>query len=96
MTPPPSEPETTCYLLPGLQALDPSVPEVDLDAYTWIQPTAIEDDEVMFDGKALSTWYEEERRRLSSGSEDGEKSRSQNTCGNTTRDRTSHIKNKSL
>ncbi|KAH7132744.1 hypothetical protein EDB81DRAFT_950190 [Dactylonectria macrodidyma] len=75
MTPPPSEPETTCYLFPGLQALDPSVPEVDLDAYTWIQPTAIEDDEVMFDGKALSTWYEEERRRLSSGSEDGEKSR---------------------
>ncbi|KAH7147048.1 hypothetical protein B0J13DRAFT_419792, partial [Dactylonectria estremocensis] len=60
-----------------LQALDPSVPEVDLDAYTWVQSTAIEDDEVMFDGKALSTWYEEERRHLSSGSEDGEKSRSQ-------------------
>ncbi|KAH6976569.1 hypothetical protein EDB80DRAFT_542248, partial [Ilyonectria destructans] len=50
------------YLLPGLQALDPSAPEVNPDAYTWVQPTAIEDDEVMFDGKALSTWYEEERR----------------------------------
>ncbi|KAH6957593.1 hypothetical protein BKA56DRAFT_602106 [Ilyonectria sp. MPI-CAGE-AT-0026] len=62
MSPPPPEPEATCYLLPGLQALDSSAPEVDLDAYTWVQPTAIEDNEVMFDGKALSTWYEEERR----------------------------------
>ncbi|KAH8653912.1 hypothetical protein BGZ61DRAFT_374032 [Ilyonectria robusta] len=96
MSPPPPEPEATCYLLPGLQALDPSAPEVDLDAYTWVQPTAIEDNEVMFDGKALSTWYEEERRRLSSGGEDSKKSRSRKACGNTTRDRASRIKNKSL
>lgn len=49
----------------------------DPNAYTWVQPTIIEDDDLTFGGKSLSTWYEEERRRLSSGSgsEDGEERR---------------------
>lgn len=68
-------PEPQYYLLPNLEALDPSAREVDANAYTWVQPTIIEDEDLMFGGKALSAWYEEERRRLSSGSEDGEERR---------------------
>lgn len=64
-----------CYYLPELQAIDPSAREVDVSAYTWVQPTVIEDDDLTFGGKALSTWYEEERRRLSNGSDDGEERR---------------------
>ncbi|WAO84622.1 Hypothetical protein NCS54_00184200 [Fusarium falciforme] len=69
-----SSTETTCYyLVPNLQALDPSAREVDASAYTWVQPTIIEDEDLTFGGKALSTWYEEERRRLSSGSDEEER-----------------------
>lgn len=46
----------TSYVLPYLQDLDHS-------ALIWVQPIIIEDDDLIFDGKALSTWYEEERRR---------------------------------
>lgn len=50
---------------------------MDTSAYTWVQPTVIEDDDLTFGGKSLSAWYEEERRRLSSGSgsDDGEERR---------------------
>lgn len=56
--------EPTYYHPPHLQALDPSAREVDLNAYTWVQTTIIEDGDLIFGGKALSTWFEEERRRL--------------------------------
>lgn len=46
---------------------------VDPSAYTWVQPTIIDDEDLTFGGKALSTWYEEERRRLSSGSDEEER-----------------------
>lgn len=62
----PSSNEYTYYTL--------TTREVDISAYTWVQPTIIEDDDLMFGGKSLSTWYEEERSRLSSGS-DGEERR---------------------
>lgn len=44
---------------------------------SWVQPTLIDDDDLTFGGKPLSAWYEEERRRLSTGhgeedSEEGE------------------------
>ncbi|KAH6869576.1 hypothetical protein B0T10DRAFT_593562 [Thelonectria olida] len=64
----------TSYFLPYIQGLDPCVQEVDPNAYIWVQPT-IEDDDLIFDGKALSIWYEEERRRRIGGSEDREEGR---------------------
>lgn len=60
----------TYYLVPNLQALDPSAREVDAAATAWVQPTAIDDDDLTFGGKSLSTWYEEDRRRLSTGDAD--------------------------
>jgi hypothetical protein len=36
--------------------------EVDLGNRSWMAVTAIEDDDLMFGGKPLCTWYEEERR----------------------------------
>ncbi|KAM0481941.1 hypothetical protein ACHAPX_003275 [Trichoderma viride] len=56
------------YIIPNLQAMDPSTHEIDLNSQTWIQPIIIEDEDLMFGGKSLSTWYEEDRSRLSSGS----------------------------
>lgn len=64
---------TTYYLVPtAYQALDPSASEVDASATSWVQPTAIDDDDLTFGGKPLSTWYEEDRRRLSSSGETDE------------------------
>jgi hypothetical protein len=63
------------YLVPNLQALDPSAGEVDLNAHAWVQPTVIEDDDLTFGGKSLSAWYEEERRRLSCGASSDEERR---------------------
>lgn len=41
----------------------------------WVKPIIIEDDDLVFDGKALSTWYEKERRRQRDVYEDGEERR---------------------
>lgn len=41
----------------------------------WIEPISIDDDDLTFGGKPLSTWYEEERQRLSSGSGSDEEER---------------------
>lgn len=57
--------DTTYYLVPNLQALDPSAGELDASAHAWVQPTVIEDDDLTFGGKSLSAWYEEDRRRFS-------------------------------
>lgn len=41
---------------------------------SWVQPTSIiEDEDLTFGGKSLSTWYEEERRRLSLCDEEDER-----------------------
>jgi hypothetical protein len=65
--------DTPYYLVPNLRALDPSAREIELNAHTWIQPTLIEDEDLMFGGKSLSTWYEEERRRLSNATAEEER-----------------------
>jgi hypothetical protein len=57
--------DTPYYLVPNLTALDPSAREIELGAHSWIQATVIDDEDLTFGGKALSTWYEEERQRLS-------------------------------
>ena len=42
--------------------------ELNLQAtYPWMMATMIEDDDLQFGGKPLSTWYEEDRRRYSLG-----------------------------
>lgn len=70
--------EATYYLVPNLRALDPSAQEVDPKSHTWVQPIDIDDDDLMFGGKSLSAWHEEDRRRLSSGgSDDGRNDHSQ-------------------
>lgn len=69
----PHSAEPTYYLVPNLRALDPSARELDATSTTWVQPTTIDDDDLTFGGKSLSAWYEEDRRRLSSGDmDDGE------------------------
>ncbi|KAG5979118.1 hypothetical protein E4U55_005553 [Claviceps digitariae] len=62
--------EATYFLVPNLRALDPSAQEVDLSSLSWVQPIDIDDEDLMFGGKSLSAWYEEDRRRLSSGGSD--------------------------
>lgn len=37
------------------------------DLSRWMMATTIDDDDLTFGGKSLSTWYEEDRRRLSVG-----------------------------
>lgn len=59
-------------LVPNLRVTDPTVREIDLGSHPWMVATVIEDDDLMFGGKPLCTWYEEERRRLSTGAEEEE------------------------
>jgi len=51
-----------------LGTADPSAAQKDMRTH-WMAATVIEDDDLMFGGKSLSTWYEEERRRQSLGSD---------------------------
>jgi hypothetical protein len=43
--------------------------------YGWMEPIVIEDDDLMFGGKSLSTWYEEERRSLHAPAEEERRGR---------------------
>ena len=46
--------------------------------HAWVQTIDIDDEDLMFGGKSLSAWYEEDRQRLSSGgSDDGRTENSQ-------------------
>ncbi|KAL1838054.1 hypothetical protein VTJ49DRAFT_3102 [Mycothermus thermophilus] len=60
----------TRTVVPNLYIPDPSVSvdELDLPSPSWMVATVIEDDDLMFGGKPLCAWYEEDRRRLSSES----------------------------
>ncbi|CCC12078.1 hypothetical protein SMACR_09224 [Sordaria macrospora] len=60
-------------LVPNLHVPDQTVDEVELaSSNAWMVVTVIEDDDLMFGGKPLSAWYEEDRRRLSSNEEEEE------------------------
>ena len=65
--------EQSYYLVPNLRAIDPSARELELNSHTWVQPIMIEDEDLQFGGKSLSTWYEEERKRQSSYSDEEER-----------------------
>ncbi|KAL2270682.1 hypothetical protein VTJ83DRAFT_53 [Remersonia thermophila] len=60
----------THLVVPNLYIPDPSdsVDDLDLPSSLWMVATVIEDDDLMFGGKPLCAWYEEDRRRLSSES----------------------------
>lgn len=62
-------------LVPNLTVPDPYAREVDLGTHPWIVTTEIEDGDLTFGGKPLSTWYEEERHRQSHRSDDEEERR---------------------
>jgi len=49
--------------------------EMSPDSFQWIEPISIDDDDIMFGGKSLSTWYEEDRSRLSGMYSDEEERR---------------------
>ncbi|PKS13109.1 hypothetical protein jhhlp_000451 [Lomentospora prolificans] len=49
--------------------------EMNPESYQWIEPISIDDDDLMFGGKSLSTWYEEDRSRLSGVYSDEEERR---------------------
>ncbi len=54
-----------CILVSDLSVLDPAADEMDSASNPWMMATVIEDDDLMFGGKPLCAWYEEDRRRLS-------------------------------
>ncbi|KAI8957628.1 hypothetical protein F5Y11DRAFT_352365 [Daldinia sp. FL1419] len=51
--------ETLHYYLP-----DTNARETELQTHGWMEPIVIDDEDLMFSGKSLSTWYEEERKSL--------------------------------
>ncbi|KAG8418467.1 hypothetical protein J3459_006002 [Metarhizium acridum] len=53
--------EDIYYFIPGLYALDPSAPEIDPDSHTWVRAIQIDDTDLMFEGKSLSSWFEDNR-----------------------------------
>ena len=61
--------DTTYYVAPAMRG------EIELGPHSWIQATIIDDDDLSYGGKSLSTWYEEDRRRLSGCSEEESRGR---------------------
>lgn len=59
-------------LVSDLSIPDSTADEMDLTGQPWMMATVIEDDDLMFGGKPLCAWYEEDRRRLSSCIEEEE------------------------
>jgi hypothetical protein len=51
---------------------DAAADEIDLANQPWMMATVIDDDDLMFGGKPLCAWYEEDRRMLSSAMDDEE------------------------
>ncbi|KAI1401261.1 hypothetical protein F4819DRAFT_335033 [Hypoxylon fuscum] len=70
--------ETLHYYLPA----DTNTREVELQKQGWSEPIVIDDDDLMFGGKSLSAWYEEERKTLSFPAEEERRGR-QRTRNNT-------------
>ncbi|KAK4132165.1 hypothetical protein BT67DRAFT_386290 [Trichocladium antarcticum] len=66
-----------CVLASGiyphdLYAPDLAADDMDQASFSWMAITVIEDDDLMFGGKPLCTWYEEDRRRLSTSIDEEE------------------------
>ncbi|KAH6640078.1 hypothetical protein BKA67DRAFT_141268 [Truncatella angustata] len=52
-----------------------SSPGTDTQGYGWMQPIEIDDDDLLFGGKSLSEWHEEERRTVSTPAEEERRGR---------------------
>lgn len=63
------------YYFPNYQVFGHYPKGTDHYAYILINSTVIEDDDLTFDSKKLSTWYEEERRHLVSMTKGNERMR---------------------
>jgi hypothetical protein len=72
-----SSPKDTYCLVSNILTLDPSAPIVDLDSHSWVPAVAINDTDLMFEGKSLRWWFEDEqsRRGSSNGSQEEERQR---------------------
>lgn len=57
-------------LIPDLHVPDPNADEIELGSHSWMMATVIEDDDLMFGGKPLCAWYEEDRQRFSSSNDE--------------------------
>ncbi|KAI0596934.1 hypothetical protein F4775DRAFT_276947 [Biscogniauxia sp. FL1348] len=62
--------ESQYYYLPNADSQ-----EVDLQGYGWMEPIVIDDEDLMFGGKSLSAWYEEERQTYSCNAAEEEERR---------------------
>ncbi|KAI1651324.1 hypothetical protein F4815DRAFT_448188 [Daldinia loculata] len=62
--------ETLHYYLP-----DTNTREAELQKQGWMEPIVIDDEDLMFSGKSLSAWYEEERKSISSPAEEERRGR---------------------
>ncbi|KAI1343707.1 hypothetical protein F5Y15DRAFT_367659 [Xylariaceae sp. FL0016] len=60
------------YFLPEVDA---SEAQHQQQGYGWMEPIVIDDDDLMFGGKSLSEWYEEERQTLSYPAEEERRGR---------------------
>ncbi|CAJ2510604.1 Uu.00g062290.m01.CDS01 [Anthostomella pinea] len=58
------------YFLPGVDGHDE-----ELRNHSWMEPIVIDDDDLMFGGKSLSAWYEEERQPVSYPAEEERRGR---------------------
>ena len=54
---------------------DPAADEIELTDEPWMVATVIDDDDLMFGGKPLCAWYEEDRRMLGCATIDEEETR---------------------
>ncbi|KAI1407328.1 hypothetical protein F5Y13DRAFT_132123 [Hypoxylon sp. FL1857] len=62
--------DTLHYYLP-----DTNAREAELQKQGWMEPIVIDDEDLMFGGKSLSAWYEEERKTVSFPAEEERRGR---------------------
>lgn len=62
--------DTSYYFVP-----DTNTQGAQVQGYRWMEPIIIDDDDLMFGGKSLSAWYEEERKSLSMPAEEERRGR---------------------
>ncbi|OTA94254.1 hypothetical protein M434DRAFT_71632 [Hypoxylon sp. CO27-5] len=62
--------DTLHYYLP-----DTNAREAELQKQGWMEPIVIDDEDLMFGGKSLSAWYEEERKSTSFPAEEERRGR---------------------
>ncbi|KAH9886355.1 hypothetical protein F4778DRAFT_786752 [Xylariomycetidae sp. FL2044] len=77
--------ESQYYYLPA----DQDSQDAEMQGFGWTEPIVIDDEDLMFGGKSLSAWYEEERKSVSYPAEEERRGRQRivdesNRCANNT------------